>query len=112
MDALLGSDPHFLLGAWIRDARNLTLADVDAAALMEFNARAQVTTWDDRLNGALNDYAAKQWAGIIKDYIAPRWNYFASKLIEDIIAKKAKNNNFSHQIPSYRLNQNQKVILT
>jgi alpha-N-acetylglucosaminidase len=44
LEMLLASDKHFLLGTWIRDARNRghTVAEKN---LMEYNARNQVTLW-------------------------------------------------------------------
>ncbi|XP_052221113.1 alpha-N-acetylglucosaminidase-like isoform X4 [Dreissena polymorpha] len=77
LELLLGSDPHFLLGPWIRDARSwgVTASEAD---LMEYNARNQVTLWGP--TGEIRDYAAKQWAGLISGYYAPRWGKFIGML--------------------------------
>jgi len=44
MDTLLASDPHFLLGSWIHDARQWG-SSAQETNLMEYNARNQVTLW-------------------------------------------------------------------
>lgn len=44
----------------------------------EWNARNQITLWGP--NGEILDYAIKQWAGVVKDYILPRWELFINEL--------------------------------
>lgn len=79
MDVLLGSDIHFLLGPWIRDARKHGHT-VTEQNLMEYNARNQITLWGP--NGEIRDYAAKQWSGLISGYYAKRWQTFLGSLVE------------------------------
>lgn len=40
--------------------------------MFEYNARNQVTLWGDV--GEIDDYAAKNWAGLAKGYYAKRWD--------------------------------------
>ncbi|KAK3591261.1 hypothetical protein CHS0354_010626 [Potamilus streckersoni] len=77
LDKLLGSDPHFLLGSWIADARQWGKDDAEQD-LLEYNARNQITLWGP--NGEIRDYAAKQWSGLIAGYYKPRWELFISSL--------------------------------
>lgn len=44
LERLLASDPHFLLGRWIHDARQWG-ANAEEKNLMEYNARNQITLW-------------------------------------------------------------------
>ena len=83
LDALLGSVAGFSTGAWVRDARALgeaagaPAADVD---LLEWNARAQISTWfptPPAPTNGLYDYANKQWAGITRDYYLRRYTLLA-----------------------------------
>lgn len=69
LDQLLASNENFLLGRWIENARNS--ATPEASDLYEFNARNQVTMWGYHQN--IEDYASKQWAGLVGDYYMKRW---------------------------------------
>ena len=55
-DALLNTNERFLLGCWIRDARQWG-ATVDEQDWLEFNARNQITLWGP--DGQIADYASK-----------------------------------------------------
>ncbi|KAL3869459.1 hypothetical protein ACJMK2_042140 [Sinanodonta woodiana] len=77
LDVLLGSDPHFLLGSWIKDARQWG-ENEEQQDLLEYNARNQITLWGP--NGEIRDYAAKQWSGLISGYYKPRWELFINNL--------------------------------
>lgn len=74
-DQLLGTRSEFMVGNWIKRARDLgnTSEEKD---LYEWNARVQITTWGNREaadKGALRDYAHKEWNGILKDFYYMRW---------------------------------------
>ena len=58
LDRLLSSDAHFLLGAWLEQARSLGL-DEQEAQLYDLNARNQITLWGP--DGNILDYASKEW---------------------------------------------------
>jgi alpha-N-acetylglucosaminidase len=69
---------------------------------MEWNARAQLTTWhpmtspDGPVAGAarrlgddlvgINDYARKQWAGLVGGYYAPRADLYLAQALADAAA--------------------------
>jgi alpha-N-acetylglucosaminidase len=55
LDKVLGSDGHFLLGKWINDARKIGTNE-EEKKLLEFNARAQVTTWGRYMSGPLGSW--------------------------------------------------------
>lgn len=77
LDTLLASDSHFLLGKWLRDARNLGTTK-EESDLYEYNARNQITLWGPK--GEIIDYAAKQWSGLVRSYYLPRWELFLKSL--------------------------------
>ncbi|TCD70100.1 hypothetical protein EIP91_004829 [Steccherinum ochraceum] len=88
MDALLATNENFLLSTWIQDARQwatvgpgrLARTNQTYAAYLEYNARNQLTLWGP--DGEINDYASKQWAGLVGQYYKQRWatwiDYLAS----------------------------------
>ncbi|KAI0711286.1 alpha-N-acetylglucosaminidase [Earliella scabrosa] len=82
LDALLWTDEHFLLSAWIRDARKWAHGKGKKAyaAYLEYNARNQITLWGP--DGEINDYASKAWAGLVGTYYKPRWEAFVDYLVE------------------------------
>eukprot|EP00052_Salpingoeca_macrocollata_P022042 m.190307 g.190307 ORF g.190307 m.190307 type:complete len:803 (+) comp21696_c0_seq6:142-2550(+) len=71
LDGLLGTNINFLLGVWL-DAAKAYGTTPDEVALLEFNARNQITLWGP--DGNINDYAAKNgWNGLVGDYYYGRW---------------------------------------
>lgn len=70
MDKILGTSSNFLLGTWLRQAKDMAHTPVEAQ-LFEINAGNQITIW-----GQILDYAMKQWSGIIQDFCLPRWKLF------------------------------------
>ncbi|KAI1790749.1 alpha-N-acetylglucosaminidase [Ganoderma leucocontextum] len=82
IDALLATNEHFLLSAWIADAkRSAHGKDKHAyARYLEYNARNQITLWGP--DGEINDYASKAWAGVVGTYYRPRWEAFVEYLAQ------------------------------
>lgn len=66
MDTLMQSHRSYLLGNWIASAVSMasTASDRD---LFKFNAINQLTLWGPA--GEISDYAGKQWAGLIKQWV-------------------------------------------
>jgi alpha-N-acetylglucosaminidase len=118
LDKLLATDSAFLLGTWLQAARKLggnatdctdtVLGDAIARCpdFMEWNARAQITTWhptDSPTNptppetnptwpGTINDYARKQWAGLISTYYAERVDLYLKQALVDANLKHRRFN--------------------
>lgn len=80
-DELLGTNRHFLVGAWLADVGPWA-SDLEEATRLGIDARSILTTWGDRKasEGAdLHDYGNKDWAGLTRDYYRERWRiYFES----------------------------------
>lgn len=74
VDRLLASHPLYRLEPWISAARSCATSDVEQNHY-ERNAKRLITTW----GGGQEDYAARFWSGLIKDYYIPRLQiYFSS----------------------------------
>lgn len=74
MDAMLATRKDFLLGRWIADARSWGMSEQEKA-LYEMNAKDLITLWGDA-NSPLNEYACRQWSGLLSDFYKPRWQQF------------------------------------
>jgi Alpha-N-acetylglucosaminidase (NAGLU). len=75
---LLATQPEFLLGKWIHDARQFG-DDPASKAYYEKNARVLITTWGNEGNGII-DYASRDLSGLISSYYKERWELFFKKL--------------------------------
>lgn len=93
MDQLLATNPYSLLGVWIESAKNMSTI-ASEKLLLEFNARNQVTLWGPR--GNINDYANKNWAGLVRDYYAGRWMMFSIELVHCLQQGREYNENTFH----------------
>lgn len=74
-DRLLCSHPTLRLEHWLDMARHAGTTDGEKKAF-ERNARRIVTVWGP----PVDDYSARIWSGLIRDYYLPRWqHYFESR---------------------------------
>ncbi|GEM_PF-1060665 len=79
-DRLLGARSTFLLGKWIKDARQWGTTE-EEKDLYEWNARTLVTVWGPKWTTAhLFEYSNRQWSGLMKGYYKVRWEKFISYL--------------------------------
>ena len=76
MDQLLATRKDFLLGPWVASARRWGSTEAEKA-LYEFNAKDLITLWGDK-DCPLNEYACRQWSGLMNDFYKPRWQQFFS----------------------------------
>ncbi len=76
MEALNQCHPFCTMQKWIEQARDLGVAP-EVKDYYEMNARRLVTTW----GGDLNDYASRNWAGLLDNYYFRRWYCYFSTLI-------------------------------
>jgi alpha-N-acetylglucosaminidase len=100
MDMLLSTRKEFLLGPWVADARKWGTGKKEKA-LYEMNAKDLITLWGDE-NCPLNEYACRQWSGLLNDFYKPRWQRFfesAEKALVD--AKEMDNENFVMEIKQW-----------
>ena len=74
VDRLLASHPLYRLEEWVDFARNSGATPQEKDAY-EANAKRLITSW----GGIQEDYAARFWSGLIKDYYIPRIQLYFSK---------------------------------
>ena len=75
MDALLSTHPTLCLERWIDFAHKQAVTP-EQRLQYERNAKRIVTIWGP----PVDDYSARVWSGLIRDYYLPRWkHYFASR---------------------------------
>lgn len=75
MDRLLESHPVLRLERWLDFARRSGATD-SLSNYYEKNARRIVTIWGP----PVDDYSARLWSGLIRDYYLPRWqHHFAAR---------------------------------
>ena len=72
IDALLVGHPNKDMQQWIGLARSCGRSNELLADYYEKNARRIVTIWGP----PVDDYSARIWAGLIRDYYLPRWIHF------------------------------------
>ncbi len=83
VDRLVATQPAFLLGKWIADARAMGIND-EEKMYYERNARNLLSTWGEH-NALLNDYATRTWAGMMSTYYAERWKIFFAAVTSAVI---------------------------
>jgi alpha-N-acetylglucosaminidase len=84
LDRLLQTQNTFLMGKWIKEAREKGLND-EEKLYYERNARNLLTTWGAKA-GDLNDYASRMWSGLISTFYGQRWNMFFAAVDRAVIA--------------------------
>lgn len=89
LDALLYTNENYLLSTWIADATQWAHGNASYAELLEYSARNQITLWGP--TGEISDYAGKQWAGLVGEYYAARWELFVSTLVSTKASGQAYN---------------------
>jgi alpha-N-acetylglucosaminidase len=77
LDELLATRGEFLLGRCLEDAKRWGTDDAERARL-EWNARRVLTLWGE--GPAIDDYARKEWSGMIAGYYRPRWQRLFGEL--------------------------------
>ena len=95
-DRLLSSMPDFMVGGWIRSARNLGQNEQERNHY-EWNARVQITTWGNRSaaeSGGLREYAHQEWNGVLADFYYPRWKAYFEALAATLDGKPMKQLDF------------------
>ncbi|MGM9478269.1 alpha-N-acetylglucosaminidase [Pedobacter sp. GSP4] len=74
MDQLLATRKDFMLGPWVNQARTWGNTPSEKA-LYEMNAKDLISLWGNQ-KSPLNEYACRQWSGLLNDFYKPRWLRF------------------------------------
>lgn len=80
-DDYLGTNVNFLLGNWLNDSLSTVTSPVAKSNVM-FNARNQITMWGPLAN--INDYACKDWSGLMSGYYQQRWGLFLNYVLDTV----------------------------
>ncbi len=91
MDKLLATRKEFMLGCWLEDAKRWGATDAEQKNF-EWNARRVLTLWGQ--TKWINDYARKQWSGLISGYYYKRWELF----FDEIEQSMSTGNKFNDQL--------------
>lgn len=91
LDRLTASDNCFLLGKWTAEARRWAVSE-EEKDYYDWDARAIVSCWGFQ-GGKLNDYANREWNGLLGTYYLPRWE----KFIGDVCAAVEKGEPFDEE---------------
>ncbi|MGH3377267.1 MAG: alpha-N-acetylglucosaminidase, partial [Actinoallomurus sp.] len=78
MDEVLGTDPNFLLGTSQREAARQA-ANPKEAATLDYDLKSLLTLWQTESPG-LQDYARREFNGLVGGYYAKRWKMFFDAL--------------------------------
>ena len=81
MDELLATRKEFLLGRWLGDARRWGTTEVERARF-EWNARRVLTLWGK--GPAIDDYARKEWSGMLAGYYLKRWRQYLHEVAKSL----------------------------
>lgn len=81
-DRLLETQPEFLLGKWLHDARRFG-HDSTSRAYYEKSARVLITTWGKE-GCQITDYASRDLSGLISSYYRVRWERFFNILLASL----------------------------
>ena len=75
LDQLNGQHRQSTLHTWLQQARDLG-STPEVKDYYEMNARRLITTW----GGSLNDYACRNWSGLIDAYYHHRWMFYIQEM--------------------------------
>ncbi|MCK5794425.1 MAG: alpha-N-acetylglucosaminidase, partial [Anaerolineales bacterium] len=84
MDELLVTREEFLLGRTLEDAKRWGKTP-EEKAILEWNARRVLTLWGTT---RINDYARKEWSGMISGYYHARWKWYLDEVGKALEAGK------------------------
>jgi hypothetical protein len=77
MDALLAGDGTSLFGVWQKEAAAGATTPAEAQRL-EYDVRTLVSIWSE--DHPIQDYAGREWNGLVADYYGTRWRMFFASL--------------------------------
>lgn len=77
MDRLLAGDATSLFGVWQQEAAALAATPAEVKAL-EYDLRTLVSIWSEE--HPIQDYAGREWNGLVGDYYGTRWRMFFASL--------------------------------
>lgn len=109
-DSLLSTNKFFLLGKWLQAARQYGENEQDQRQAL-VNARTLISYWGpDDATTRLHDYANKEWAGLLKQYYAPRWRAFFAMLAGQLRGEEPQTPDFFSMERTWAMNGGDEVM--
>ena len=81
LDDLNSHHPHATLEQWLQQARDMG-STPKVKDYYEMNARRLITTW----GGSLNDYACRNWSGLLWNYYTKRWELYIREITVEALS--------------------------
>ena len=103
LDELLLCDKNFALSSWISSAVSWADGNDTYAQFLEYNAKSQLSLWGPGVNPSINDYASKQWSGLVSSYYYPRWSIFVEYLQSTPQGKGYQDSELSKRLEQFEL---------
>jgi alpha-N-acetylglucosaminidase len=97
MDRLLESHPILRIQRWFDMADKVATSEKEAADFKK-EIKRLVSTWS---GPSLKDYSARVWSGLVRDYYAPRMDYYFEKAIAGEFADMVASDNTFHYGTGY-----------
>ncbi|MGN1203223.1 MAG: alpha-N-acetylglucosaminidase, partial [Eubacterium sp.] len=115
LDEVLSHRRELCFARWINDSHSLAAND-EQKRYFDWNARTLLTLWGDirGKTSGLQDYAWREWSGLIKEYYYKRWQMFYEGSVE-ILEKMGKtrilkiNGSYTKQAQPYFDELNRKI---
>jgi alpha-N-acetylglucosaminidase len=85
VDELLATRREFLFGECLENAKRWGTTS-EEKAILEWNARRVLTLWGETTR--IDDYARKEWSGLISGYYHYRWKWFLEEVADSLKAGK------------------------
>lgn len=101
MDKALASHPTLRLDRWLQLAERCGVTEEQKEQYVR-NAKRIITIWGP----PVDDYAARIWSGVIKEYYLPRWEFYFDAL------KKQKSTNIYEDFEKKWVENNKSVVVT
>ena len=89
LDELVATRHEFLLGRCLEDAKRWGMTNAERDRF-EWNARRVLTLWGQ--GPAIDDYARKEWSGMLNGYYLKRWERFLDELARSLRQDKPFDN--------------------
>lgn len=117
LDELLQTNKNFQLGVWTRGALEKAAFAVDETHSLEamqrqflFAAKNQISLWGP--HGEINDYSAREWAGVVGDYYEGRWTLYFEMLFDALMKNQTLiHDNYHEKAVEYGLKWDSKPDL-
>lgn len=109
-DKICSCHSKMLFGKYLAYTKNVCKSD---SLLFNIQLRRLITLWGDKKSSyVLNDYGAREYGGLIRDYYLARWKIYLNMVSESLLNNKPMNeHDFYHDSESF-INESKPYTLT